>query len=317
MAKLLLHACCAVCASYPVLQLQQMGYEVILYFYNPNIYPYEEYQRRLDELKKLAVKYSVRLIIEETGYDYWLNLGKGMEKEPEKGARCSVCFKERLSKAVKMAIKEGCEYFTTTLTVSPHKNSKQVFEAAYSALKESGKEESLNLKHDKNIDKFEEITKKIAYTDKKKGKSRELFLSFINKNGYKSFYKENEYKDKVVLEGNFIENERLLNKICNYLESIGKDYIKFYSIFLPNFLEGIYLIKEDLLIVCENAYHENFINFKNKSIISKIVTKIAHNLDRAIVNHKNVEKFYVSNMNFDGLNKKEKEIISEIENKIK
>ena len=143
MAKLLLHACCAVCASYPVLQLQQMGYEVILYFYNPNIYPYEEYQRRLDELKKLAVKYSVRLIIEETDYDYWLKLVKGLENEPEKGARCSVCFKERLSKAVKMAIKEDCEYFTTTLTVSPHKNSKQVFEAAYSALKESGKEESL------------------------------------------------------------------------------------------------------------------------------------------------------------------------------
>ena len=143
MSKLLLHACCAVCASYPVLQLQQIGYEVILYFYNPNIYPHEEYQRRLDELKKLAEKYSVRLIIEETDYDYWLKLVKGLENEPEKGARCSVCFKERLSKAVKMAFKEDCEYFTTTLTVSPHKNSKQVFEAAYSALKESGKEESL------------------------------------------------------------------------------------------------------------------------------------------------------------------------------
>ena len=130
MPKILLHACCAVCASYPVLQLQQMGYEVILYFYNPNIYPFEEYQRRLDELRKLAKKYDVPLVIEETDYDYWLNLIKAFENEPEKGARCSICFKERLSKAVSTAIKEGCEYFTTTLTVSPHKNTKQIFEAA-------------------------------------------------------------------------------------------------------------------------------------------------------------------------------------------
>ena len=132
MPKLLLHACCAVCASYRVLQLKEMGYEVILYFYNPNIYPKEEYQRRLEELKKLSERYNVKLIIEETSYDYWLELIKGLEKEPEKGKRCSVCFKERLSKAVQAAIKEKCEYFTTTLTVSPHKNSKQIFEAAYS-----------------------------------------------------------------------------------------------------------------------------------------------------------------------------------------
>ena len=135
MPKLLLHACCAVCASYPVLQLKEMGYEVILYFYNPNIYPQNEYQRRLDELKKLAEKYDVPLIIEETSYDYWLSLIKGLENEPEKGARCSICFKERLSKSVSAAIKEGCEYFTTTLTVSPHKSSQQVFETAEAVCK--------------------------------------------------------------------------------------------------------------------------------------------------------------------------------------
>lgn len=135
MLKILLHACCAVCASYPVLQLKDMGYEVVLYFYNPNIWPKEEYQRRLDELKKLSEKYKVKLIIEETSYDYWLNLVKGLENEPEKGQRCSVCFKERLSKAAIMALKEKCDYYTTTLTVSPHKSSKQIFEAAYNVLK--------------------------------------------------------------------------------------------------------------------------------------------------------------------------------------
>ena len=124
MPKLLLHCCCAVCASYPFLQLKEMGYDIVLYFYNPNIYPNEEYQRRLGELKKLSERYGAKLIIEETSYDYWLKLVEGFEKEPEKGLRCSICVKERLSKAVQAAIKEGCEFFTTTLTVSSHKSSK-------------------------------------------------------------------------------------------------------------------------------------------------------------------------------------------------
>ena len=135
MSKLLLHCCCAVCASYPFLQLKEMGYELVLYFYNPNIYPNVEYQRRLDELKKLSEMYGAKLIVEEESYDYWLNLVKGLENEPEKGARCSICFKERLSRAVLCAIKENCEYFTTTLTVSPHKNSKQIFECTDEVLK--------------------------------------------------------------------------------------------------------------------------------------------------------------------------------------
>ena len=136
MPKILLHACCAVCASYPFLQLQKAGYEVILYFYNPNIYPNEEYQRRLNELKNLSKKYNARLIIEETGYDYWQNLIKGKENEPEKGTRCDICFKERLTKAQRKAFETGCDFYTTTLTVSPHKNSKQIFEAAKAVNKE-------------------------------------------------------------------------------------------------------------------------------------------------------------------------------------
>ena len=132
MAKVLLHACCAVCASHPYFLLKDMGYDVAIYFYNPNIYPNEEYQRRLDELKKFCTINNIPLIIEEKSYDYWLKLVKGFENEPEKGSRCSLCFKERLAKTYDTALKEGFDYFTTTLTVSPHKNSKQVFEAAHS-----------------------------------------------------------------------------------------------------------------------------------------------------------------------------------------
>lgn len=132
MAKVLLHACCAVCASHPYFLLKELGYDVAIYFYNPNIYPDEEYQRRLDELKKFSSINNIPLIIEEKSYGYWLNLVKGYEKEPEKGNRCTICFKERLSNAHQKALKEGFDFYTTTLTVSPHKNSKQVFEAAKS-----------------------------------------------------------------------------------------------------------------------------------------------------------------------------------------
>lgn len=130
MARVLLHACCAVCASHPYFLLKESGYDVTLYFYNPNIYPDEEYQRRLNELKKFASINNIRLIIEEKSYDYWLKLVKGYENEPEKGNRCTICFKERLFKAHETALKENFDFYTTTLTVSPHKNSKQVFEAA-------------------------------------------------------------------------------------------------------------------------------------------------------------------------------------------
>ena len=88
MKKLLLHVCCAVCASYPYFMLKDMGYEVIIYFYNPNIYPLTEYERRFEELKKFCSINNIKLIIEEKEHDYWKNLVKGFENEPEKGKRC-------------------------------------------------------------------------------------------------------------------------------------------------------------------------------------------------------------------------------------
>ena len=137
MAKVLLHACCAVCASHPYFLLKELGYDVTIYFYNPNIYPAEEYKRRLNELKNFSVIHHIPLLIEEKSYDYWLNLVKGYEKEPEKGNRCTICFVERLSKTQQTALKEGFDFYTTTLTVSPHKNSKQIFEAAKTVAKNS------------------------------------------------------------------------------------------------------------------------------------------------------------------------------------
>ena len=128
--NVLLHACCAVCASYPIELLREMGYEPIVYFFNPNIFPVEEYERRLNELIKYCEKKSVKLIVDEQDSSMWYEFVKGLENEPEKGKRCSKCFEYRLRYSANKALKLEISKFTTTLTVSPHKNSKVIFQIA-------------------------------------------------------------------------------------------------------------------------------------------------------------------------------------------
>lgn len=128
MKKILLHTCCGICFSWPSTLLHELGYEVISYFYNPNIYPKEEYLRRRDELIKYLEKYNFQYIVEENQEEEFLNISKGLETEPEKGKRCTECFYLRLSKTAKKAAQLGIEEFSTTLTVSPHKISKIIQE---------------------------------------------------------------------------------------------------------------------------------------------------------------------------------------------
>ncbi len=126
----LIHACCAVCSAYPIEKLRELGYNPILYFFNPNIFPQEEFDRRLNELVKYSKKKNVELIIEKQNSEDWYNAIAGLENEPERGKRCSRCFEYRLLYTVLKAFKLEYQYFTTTLTVSPHKNSKVIFEIA-------------------------------------------------------------------------------------------------------------------------------------------------------------------------------------------
>lgn len=125
--EVLVHACCATCAGY-VLQRLASDYLPIIYYYNPNIYPQEEYIRRRDELKKYAEKQNIRFIEETYRPQEWSNQIKGLEREPEKGLRCNQCFFVRLEKTASFALKNKIRFFTTTLTVSPHKNSKVILE---------------------------------------------------------------------------------------------------------------------------------------------------------------------------------------------
>jgi len=124
--RVLLHICCAVCATACVERLRQEGYQVSGYFYNPNIHPEEEYRKRLGAVKSLAEKGKFPLIIGDYDKDEWLSRIKGLEAEPEGGKRCARCFCFRLEKTAKAAQEKGFTVFTTTLTVSPHKNTQTI-----------------------------------------------------------------------------------------------------------------------------------------------------------------------------------------------
>ena len=120
--KILLHACCAICSGYPISLLKDMGYEVIVYFYNPNIYPKSEYIKRLEAQKTLCAYYNVELIIGDYDTENFYTVAKGLENEPEKGKRCDKCFYLRLRKTAQLAKELEIKEFTTSIVISPHKN---------------------------------------------------------------------------------------------------------------------------------------------------------------------------------------------------
>lgn len=126
--KLLLHTCCAPCAAPSAERMVLEGREVVLYFSNVNIHPFAEYQKRLETARTLAEQ--MNLVIEEDqyGHDEWLAHIRGLENEPEKGKRCEKCFGFSLARTNQMAERLGIESFATTLTLSPHKVSRIIFE---------------------------------------------------------------------------------------------------------------------------------------------------------------------------------------------
>lgn len=124
--RLLLQCCCVPCSSAVLLALI-LYFDVTVYFYNPNIHPKEEYEKRLAQLPKLlaGAEYGGDIKVLEAAYmpaDFFAAV-KGFETEPEGGDRCTECFRLRLQETAKQAKALGFDYFTTTLTVSPHKNA--------------------------------------------------------------------------------------------------------------------------------------------------------------------------------------------------
>ena len=129
--KLLLHACCAPCSS-AVLERIGNFFEISILYYNPNITEKKEYEKRIIEIKKLISmihpKYKVSLIEGDYTPEKFIEMSKGLEKEPERGKRCYKCYEMRLEKTAKIAEKLGFSHFATTLTLSPHKNSNWINE---------------------------------------------------------------------------------------------------------------------------------------------------------------------------------------------
>ena len=119
---LILHVCCAPCATSVVERLRP-EYRVVPYFSNSNIHPEEEYRLRLREMERLSPEMSLDLFRDEYDPDRWFAEVRGLEHEPEGGARCERCFRLRLDRTAQFALAQGIDTFTTTLTVSPHKRA--------------------------------------------------------------------------------------------------------------------------------------------------------------------------------------------------
>lgn len=119
--NVLLHVCCGACAGSVVERLLKEGHTVTGYFYNPNIHPSEEYERRLEVAHTVSRWLGIPLKAGGYNPEEWLKCTAGLEKEPEGGRRCEVCYRVRLRETQRFASEHGFGVFTTTLTVSPHK----------------------------------------------------------------------------------------------------------------------------------------------------------------------------------------------------
>ena len=120
--KVLLHSCCAPCSSHVVTLLKEY-FDVTVLYYNPNIYPLEEYLKRKNEQIKLLEILNIPIMDIDYDHNEFKENVKGLEDEKEGGARCNKCFALRLEKTAILAQLNQFEYFCTTLTVSPYKNS--------------------------------------------------------------------------------------------------------------------------------------------------------------------------------------------------
>ena len=124
--QVLLHACCAPCSSAIVEWLVAHDIEPIIYYFNPNIYPLDEYTIRKNESKRHAEALHIRWIDGDYDHAQWLQTIRGLEHEPERGGRCECCFRYRLLATACMAQQEHISYFATTLASSRWKSLEQI-----------------------------------------------------------------------------------------------------------------------------------------------------------------------------------------------
>ena len=127
--KVLLHSCCAPCSSAIIECMVANGIRPTIYYYNPNIYPLEEYETRKAEAKRFVTSQGLMFVDADYDYDGWKEGVCGLENEPERGKRCLQCFKMRLLQTARYALEHGFTTFTTTLASSRWKSLEQINEA--------------------------------------------------------------------------------------------------------------------------------------------------------------------------------------------
>lgn len=139
--RLFLHSCCAPCSSY-VLEYLSQYFEITVFYYNPNIFPLEEFEKRVEEQKMLIAKlpamHPISFVAGEYDSDKFYEMAKGMERVKEGGERCFKCFELRLRKSAELAKEGGYDYFTTTLSISPLKNAEKLNEIGEELAEEYG-----------------------------------------------------------------------------------------------------------------------------------------------------------------------------------
>ena len=139
--KLFLHSCCASCSSYTLEYLSNY-FDITVYYFNPNISPKAEFDKRYAEQKRLIEalpsKHPIKLVCGEYDYNDFLKIAKGYENVPEGGERCFRCYRMRLESTAKLAKEQGFDYFCTTLSISPLKNSQKINEIGYEVAEKYG-----------------------------------------------------------------------------------------------------------------------------------------------------------------------------------
>ena len=124
--KLLLHSCCAPCSGEVMEAIVASGIEFTIYFYNPNIHPRKEYDLRKDENIRFAEKYNIPFVDADYDRDEWFKRAKGMEQEPERGIRCTMCFDMRFERTALHAYENGFDCISSALGISRWKNFEQI-----------------------------------------------------------------------------------------------------------------------------------------------------------------------------------------------
>lgn len=131
--KVLLHCCCAPCSCSIIKRLLDAGIQPTIFFYNPNIYPHEEYEKRKREVVHYAKRMKVSFVDADCDQELWAQAVQGHEKDPERGARCRICFEMRLGRTAAYANENGFRVFTTSLGISRWKDLAQVVRAGQNA----------------------------------------------------------------------------------------------------------------------------------------------------------------------------------------